>query len=35
MGKDGISSAPLTAKASADDVIRANNGGFIGLAARY
>jgi general secretion pathway protein G len=35
MGKDGQSSPPLTAKASADDVIRANNGGFIGLAARY
>jgi general secretion pathway protein G len=35
VGKDGISSAPLTAKASADDIIRANNGGFIGLAARY
>jgi general secretion pathway protein G len=34
-GKDGASSGPLTAKASADDVIRANNGGFIGLAARY
>jgi general secretion pathway protein G len=35
MGKDGTSAAPLTAKASADDVLRANNGGFIGLAARY
>jgi general secretion pathway protein G len=35
VGKDGASSPPLTAKASADDVIRANNGGFIGLAARY
>lgn len=35
MGKDGLSSPPLTAKASADDVIRANNGSFIGLAARY
>jgi general secretion pathway protein G len=35
MGKDGASSPPLTAKASADDVIRANNGGFIGLAAGY
>jgi general secretion pathway protein G len=34
-GKDGLSSAPLTAKASADDIVRANNGGFIGLAARY
>lgn len=35
MGKDGQSQAPLTAKASQDDVIRANDGGFIGLAARY
>jgi len=34
-GKDGQSSGPLTAKSSKDDVIRANNGGFIGLAARY
>lgn len=34
-GKDGASSGPLTAKASGDDVIRANNGGFIGLASRY
>ncbi|HEV7837109.1 MAG TPA: prepilin-type N-terminal cleavage/methylation domain-containing protein [Gemmatimonadaceae bacterium] len=35
VGKDGASAGPLTAKASADDVVRANNGGFIGLAARY
>lgn len=35
LGKDGISSSPLTAKASADDVVRANNGGFIGLASKY
>ena len=35
LGKDGASAAALTAKASADDVIRANNGGFIGLAERY
>lgn len=34
-GKDGASAPALTAKASADDIIRANNGGFIGLAARY
>lgn len=34
-GKDGRSSGPLSAKASHDDVIRANNGGFIGLASRY
>jgi general secretion pathway protein G len=35
VGKDGATSPPLTAKASADDIVRANNGGFIGLAARY
>jgi general secretion pathway protein G len=35
LGKDGNSAAPLTAKASQDDIVRANDGGFIGLAARY
>jgi general secretion pathway protein G len=35
MGKDGATQAPLTAKVSQDDVVRANDGGFIGLAARY
>ena len=35
MGKDGKSVSPLTAKASRDDIIRANNGGFIGLASEY
>jgi general secretion pathway protein G len=35
MGFDGVSSPPLTAKASKDDVLRANNGGFIGLASQY
>jgi len=30
MGPDGESSTPLTAKASRDDIIRANNGAFIG-----
>lgn len=35
VGKDGATAAPLTAKASGDDVIRANNGGFVGLASRY
>jgi general secretion pathway protein G len=34
-GKDGDSSPPLTARASHDDVVRANDGGFIGLALRY
>ncbi len=31
-GKDGRTVGPLTAKHSQDDIIRANNGGFIGLA---
>lgn len=35
MGKDGKSQSPLTAKASRDDIIRANNGQFVGLAADY
>lgn len=35
VGKDGGSAAPLTAKASHDDVIVANDGGFIGLAKKY
>ncbi len=35
MGKDGESAPPLTAKASKDDVVRANDGGFIGLAMKY
>lgn len=35
MGKDGKSKAPLTAKASHDDIIRANDGRFIGLASEY
>lgn len=34
-GQDGQSQPPLTAKASRDDIIRANDGGFIGLAAQY
>jgi len=32
MGKDGLTKKPLTAADSNDDVIRANNGRFIGLA---
>jgi general secretion pathway protein G len=35
LGKDGVSQAPITAKASQDDIIRANDGGFIGLAAQF
>jgi general secretion pathway protein G len=34
-GPDGRSVAPIGARASLDDVIRANDGGFIGQASRY
>jgi general secretion pathway protein G len=35
MGKDGKSQSPFTAKASQDDVVRVNNGGFVGLVSDY
>jgi len=35
MGKDGATTVALTARNSQDDVIRANDGGFIGLASRF
>jgi general secretion pathway protein G len=35
MGQDGRSTSPLTAQISHDDIIRANNGGYIGLAENY
>lgn len=35
MGKDGASATPITAKISQDDIIRANDGGFVGLARFY
>lgn len=35
MGKDGQSQAPLTAQASRDDIIRANDGAYIGMASGY
>jgi general secretion pathway protein G len=34
-GADGATAAPLTARASRDDIVRANDGAFIGLAADY
>jgi general secretion pathway protein G len=34
-GKDGASVGQLTAKASHDDIVRANNGRFVGLATDY
>jgi general secretion pathway protein G len=35
MGVDGKTTAALTAKNSQDDVVRANNGGYYGLASNY
>jgi general secretion pathway protein G len=35
MGRDGDTVAPLTANKSHDDIIRANDGGFYGLAANF
>jgi general secretion pathway protein G len=35
MGKDGASLPPLTAQVSQDDVIRANDGQYVNLAANY
>jgi general secretion pathway protein G len=34
-GRDGDSNTPLTAQASRDDIIRANDGQYIGLASKY
>ena len=34
-GQDGASVAPLTAKASRDDIVRGSNGRFVGLASDY
>jgi general secretion pathway protein G len=35
LGPDGASRAPFTAKASQDDIVRANNGGYVGLVSNY
>ena len=35
MGPDGQSVAPLTAAHSRDDIVRANDGGFVGTASDY
>jgi general secretion pathway protein G len=35
MGKDEKTQAPLTARASWDDIVRANDGNFIGLAHKF
>lgn len=34
-GPDGASASPLTAKSSRDDILRANNGRFVGPASQY
>lgn len=34
-GEDGQSQPPLTAMVSRDDIVRANDGGFVGLASEY
>ena len=35
MGKDGISAPPLTDDSSKDDIVRADDGTYVGLASRY
>ncbi len=35
VGKDGNTVAAMTAKAAQDDIVRANDGGFIGLASKF
>ncbi len=35
MGKDGKSKKSLTSKGGRDDIVRANNGGYIGPAWKY
>jgi general secretion pathway protein G len=35
MGRDGDSTSPLTARQSRDDIVRANNGAYIGLASEF
>ena len=35
IGKDGESAGPLSAKHSRDDIVRANNGAFVGLGEDY
>jgi general secretion pathway protein G len=34
-GRDGLSKTQISQKDSVDDIIRANNGGFVGLAGEY
>jgi general secretion pathway protein G len=35
IGQDGRSQSPFTAAASQDDIVRANNGGYVGIVSEY
>ncbi len=35
MGKDGLTQTPFTAARARDDIVRANDGGYVGLASDY
>jgi len=35
MGKDGVTSSALTANPSQDDIVRANDGAYVGLGSQY
>jgi general secretion pathway protein G len=35
MGKDGMSQSPFTSEASRDDIVRANDGKYVGLVSEY
>ena len=35
MGEDGMSAAPFTAAKSQDDIVRANNGAYVGLVSEF
>ncbi len=35
MGRDGVTSSALTANASKDDIVRANDGAYVGLGSDY
>jgi len=35
MGQDGVSAPPITAKPSQDDILRASDGSYLGLASQF
>ncbi len=35
MGRDGVTQTPFTAARARDDIVRANDGGYVGLASDY